>query len=243
MRITRIFVDNTLKVGQDVSLGRWAHRHLVTALRRKPGNPLILFNGRGGEYQAELIHTSRTASIARIHAFVDCHRESRLQSILLQGISKGSRMDYTLQKASELGVSTIQPIISKRCTTGFGASRVDNKMKHWRGVIISACEQCGRTIVPQLRYPVSLEEVLKNRAVETAVVLDPASGQGLSALGTQVSKLTILTGPEGGFSAEELLLAERQGYRKTRLGPRVLRSETAGVVILAVAQMLWGDLG
>ena len=242
MRTTRIFVDNTLKVGQDVSLDRWAHRHLVTALRRKPGTPLILFNGRGGEYQAELIHTSRTASIARIHAFVDCHRESRLQSILLQAISKGSRMDYTLQKASELGVSTIQPIISKRCTPGFNASRVDNRMEHWRGVIISACEQCGRTIVPHLRYPVSLEEGLKNRAVETAVVLDPANGQGLSALGTQVSKLTILTGPEGGFSAEELLLAERQGYRKTRLGPRVLRSETAAVIALALAQMLWGDL-
>lgn len=242
MRITRIFIDHALQVGQDVFLDRSAHRHLVHVLRRKIGSPLILFNGLGGEYNATLIQTSRTSSAVRVIEYVPCQRESKLKSTILQGLCTGSRMDYTLQKAIELGVSSIQPIICERSTSVVRASRIDKKMEHWQGVIISACEQCGRTIVPHLRYPVSLEEGLKSQVIDHAAVLDPASGQGLSTLGAQVSKLTILVGPEGGFSEQELLLAERRGYRRTRLGPRVLRSETAGVVALAVAQMLWGDL-
>lgn len=242
MRTTRIFIDNALKIGQEISFDRLAHRHLVHVLRRKPGSPLILFNGLGGEYQAKLIHTSRTTSIARIHGYVNCQRESKLKSTLLQGMSKGSRMDYTFQKAIELGVSSIQPLICERSTTVLNPSRIDNKMEHWRGVIISACEQSGRTEMPELKYPVTFQEGLKSQVIEKAAVLDPKASRGLSALGTEVSKLTILVGPEGGFSEEELHLAEQQGYLRTRLGPRVLRSETAGVVALSAAQMLWGDL-
>lgn len=242
MRITRVFIDQPLQVGQELLLDCSAHRHLVHVLRRKIGSPLILFNGLGGEYNATLIHTSRASSAVRVLGYVPCQRESKLQSTLLQGLCTGSRMDYTLQKAIELGVSSIQPIICERSTSVVSASRIDRKMQHWQGVIISACEQCGRTIVPHLRYPASLEEGLKRQLTDHAAVLDPASGQGLSALGAQVSKLILLVGPEGGFSEQELLLAERRGYRRTRLGPRVLRTDTAGVVALAIAQMLWGDL-
>ncbi len=242
MRNTRIFVDNALQVGQEVSLDHVAHRHLVHVLRRKTGSPLVLFNGLGGEYKATLIQISRTSSIARIQGYVPSQRESKLTTTLLQGLSTGSRMDYTLQKAIELGVSSIQPIVCERSTGVVRPSRIDNKMAHWRGVIISACEQCGRTIVPHLSYPVSFEEGLKSQVIVKAAVLDPGGEQGLSALGKHVNELTILAGPEGGFCEQELLLAERRGFRRTQLGPRVLRSETAGIVALAVAQMLWGDL-
>ena len=242
MRIPRIFIDNALNIDQEIVFDHLPHHHLVHVLRRKSGSPLILFNGLGGEYHARLIHSSRTTSIARIQAYADCQRESKLRSILLQGISKGSRMDYTLQKASELGVSSIQPIVCERSTYVPHPSRINNKMQHWRGIIIAACEQSGRTIVPELKLPVSLQEGLKSQEIEKAAVLDAKATQGLSALGTEVRGLTLLVGPEGGFSEEELHLAEQQGYLRTRVGPRILRSETAGVVALSAAQMLWGDL-
>lgn len=243
MRTTRLYLDQPLTAGQTVELDERAHRHAVQVLRLRPGAELTLFNGRGGEYRAVLTETQRRRSTVRITAFDGRDTQPGLDITLVQGVSKGDRMDYSLQKATELGVRTIQPVLARRSQTSGDPRRLDNRQEHWRGVVISACEQCGRNDLPALEPVRSFPDWLADtRLLGHALVLDPQAITGLVALAAPDGPVSLLIGPEGGLDESEIGAARQRGFTAVRLGPRILRTETAGVAALAVIQALWGDL-
>ena len=243
MRLTRIFLDTPLKIGLEIELDTQAHHHLVNVLRLKSGARLIVFNGCGGEYQATLTCLKRRSSRITVNRFLDCHRESKLATRLLQGISRNDSMDYALQKAVELGVCEIQPIATELCAIKLQASRVRNKYRHWKQVIVAACEQSGRTSIPNLLPPLALAEVLEHCNDHFGIVLDPRMGGNLASLNLPAQQaVSILIGPEGGFTSTEIAMITQGGFTPVRMGPRTLRTETASVVALAALQVLWGDL-
>ncbi len=239
MRIPRIYIDVPLTVGGEVNLGA-AHRHVGQVLRLKVGARLVLFNGLDGEYTATLRHIVRRTSTAIVDAFARVDREPSLEIELWQGMARGARMDYVLQKAVELGVRRIRPLSTD--FTAVGRSDWRHRLKHWQGVIISACEQSGRTRMPELCHPQSLGECPMISADTLSLVLDPSAERGIRSFKQTPQRLIILVGPEGGLSAQELQRAQDKGCKRVRMGPRTLRTETASVAALAAAQALWGDL-
>jgi 16S rRNA (uracil1498-N3)-methyltransferase len=243
MSETRVHLEAILAEGATLDLPEGPFRHLVQVLRMQAGDTLVVFDGRGGEYEATLESVGKRAATVRVGAFRDVSRESTLQLTLVQGISKGDRMDWTLQKAVELGVTCIVPIITERCNVHLGSERQDRKFDHWQGVIVSACEQSGRTRVPVLAPVQRLADWLGTPAAGERLMLDPLAESPLTQAAGPAAPLSLVVGPEGGLSAAELALGERHGCRGVRLGPRVLRTETAGVAALAAVQALWGDLG
>ncbi len=237
MRIPRVFLDLPLTAGADIALPREARQHIERVLRLKPGHPLIAFNGRGGQFQAELLVNGQ----ARLLAFEADECESPLPVRLIQGISKGERMDVTLQKATELGASRISPVTTSRSVVRLDEERAERRITRWSGILQSACEQCGRNTLPQLDELKRLDTVLAEDASATArIVLVPEGSCRLTEL-ERPSRLDVLIGPEGGLSEEEIEAALKRGYTAVRLGPRILRTETAGLTLLAAAQTLWGD--
>jgi 16S rRNA (uracil1498-N3)-methyltransferase len=171
-------------------------------------------------------------------------KESPLTVFLGQGLSRGDRMDYTLQKAVELGVKTILPLLTQRSVTDLQDARVAKRLQHWQKIIIGACEQSGRNQVPRILQPIALTNWLKNdhpRGLK--LVLDPRADQRLQRITPSSQELTLLIGPEGGFTPDELQLAQTKGFLPAQLGPRILRTETAAVAALTAVQVLWGDLG
>lgn len=239
----RIYIQLPLATGQIITLPETAVRHLVQVLRMQPGETFIVFNGQGGEYAATLESAGKREASARIGAFNNVSRESPLHVTLAQCVSKGERMDYTLQKAVELGVTEIVPLLSSRSVVRLDGERWEKKMEHWRGVIISACEQSGRTQVPVLHAIAELSHWLPlNSKDALKLTLAPEVRGGLKDLRHRGEPVVLLIGPEGGLSSAEIALAGGHGFRSIRLGPRVLRTETAGVVCLAHMQVLWGDL-
>lgn len=243
MSLSRIFVDSALAVGAPARLGEEAFRHAIQVLRLREGEGLCLFDGRGGEYLGRLEAVTRRDAVLRVERFVAVERESRLAVTLLQGVSKGERMDYAIQKAVELGVSAIVPVITERCNVKLDAERWDKKLDHWRGVAISACEQSGRTRIAAIEPPIALDSALTR--VPQGVLkltLDPLAEAGLSTLSAPES-VALLIGPEGGLAEAEVALSRRRGFTPIRFGPRVLRTETAGPAVLAALQARWGDLG
>lgn len=237
MRIPRVFVDLPLTVGQQVSLPRAARQHMERVLRLKPGHPVIAFNGQGGQFAAELCEGGEL----RLLAFEPNDRESPLPVRLIQGISKGERMDVTLQKATELGVTRISPVTTRRCVVRLDEERAERRLERWSSILQSACEQCGRNRLPRLDEPARLESVLtepKGQAMR--IVLAPEGAASLKAL-DRPAALEVLIGPEGGLSDEEIAMAIQCGFTPVRMGPRILRTETAGLALLAAAQTLWGD--
>lgn len=245
MRIPRIFVPQPLTPGACVTLPEAPARHLVRVLRLKAGAPLVVFNGEGGEYAATLEAADARSARVRVSEFVDRTAESPLQITLAQGISRRERMDYTLQKAVELGVADIVPLLTERCQVRLTSERSERRCRHWHGVIAGAAEQSARTCLPELAPPVALSDWLTNSpsSHSLGLVLHPGAPQGLSALGDGHRRVTLLAGPEGGLSEGELASAQQAGFQAIRLGPRVLRTETAGVAALAAVQVLWGDMG
>lgn len=243
MRAVRVFLDGPIEAGEAIRLPDEAHHHLIRVLRQGPGAGVVLFNGSGGEFLAHLSQVSRRTSTVCVDRRIEVDRESALISTLGLGLPRGERMDYTLQKAVELGVSAIHPVYTRRSLTVLEPSRLARRMTHWRGVIIGACEQCGRNTLPSLAPPAPLEEWLECGADGSSVVLDPGAERGFSQLPPPQGRLTILVGPEGGLTDEELGRAQHGGFARAHLGPRTLRCETAGAVALAAAQVLWGDLG
>lgn len=243
MRIPRIHVDHTLAAGAELALPAAAASHLVRVLRLRPGAPLVLFDGRGGEYPAELLGGSGPAR-ARVGVHRLIERESPLRLTLLQGIARGERMDLIVQKATELGVSRIAP-----CLTEFGVVRLDatqaaRRVARWRAIAIGACEQCGRNRPPQVDPVATFAAALDALAADgPRYLLDAAAPRQLAATAGGIGGATLLIGPEGGLSDAERALAERHGFEARRLGPRVLRTETAPLVALAVLQSASGDLG
>jgi 16S rRNA (uracil1498-N3)-methyltransferase len=240
MHIPRVYLDVTLAAGHEVTLDDQVHHHLVQVLRLKTGARFVLFNGRGGEYWATLNHIACKASSATVDAFMSVDREPSFNIELWQGIATGARMDYALQKAVELGVSRIRPVLTRY--TAAKQSNWHRKMAHWQGVIISACEQSGRTRIVELEHPRPLPEYAGLDDATLGLVLDPQADCGLRDVVNPPRHMTLLIGPEGGLRPEELRNAQDKGFKRARMGPRILRTETAAVVALAAVQLLWGDL-
>ena len=235
----------TLAEGQVFTLPAKTYQHLVVVLRRIPGDRVILFNGRGGEYSVSIESVARRAVTVRVNGFRDVSRESPLQVTLGQAVSKGERMDYTIQKAVELGVSEIQPLVTDRVVVRLDEERWERKCEHWQAVALSACEQSGRNQVPQVLPPRDMRDWINTAGNDVVkLVLAPGGGSGVGAVKhTDPQPVWLLVGPEGGLSDVELELAGLAGFTALSFGPRTLRTETAGVVALSVLQSLWGDLG
>jgi len=242
MRITRFYCPQ-LNTDSDVfTLPDAAHRHAVQVLRLKQGDTLRLFNGAGLEVNAILEQVSKRTSVVRLSEQLDINNESPLHISLLQGISRGERMDYALQKAVELGVNRVIPVITERCNVQLSGGRAEKRLAHWRGVMVSACEQSGRSILPDLTAIMSLEDALAENKVRCQLVLDPLAEQGFMSV-EKHHDIALLIGPEGGLSDQEITQANGADYQSVSFGPRILRTETATVAALAVVQTMWGDLG
>ncbi len=241
MAVPRFHVFGRLSPGSLYALPAEPARHAAQVLRLRAGDAIILFNGEGGEYGARIEDIRRAEVVARVHDHNAAERESPLQVHLAQGISSGERMDYTLQKAVELGVAGIQPLAMLRSVVKLDAERARRRTQHWQQVASAACEQCGRNRVPEVHAPLALEHWLAAQPSGDKLMLAPDGESGLADLPPPAGTLWLLAGPEGGFDARESALARAAGFRALRLGPRILRTETAALAALAGMQALWGD--
>lgn len=245
MRTTRGYIDQTLAVDQDVVLTDELASHLTRVLRLRSGDALQLYNGDGREFRAVLTSLERKRTVARVEAEVTPLPESPLRLTLAQGLCRGEKMDLVLQKATELGVHAIQPLTTERTEVRLDAEREARRMGHWQQVLASASEQCGRATLPTLSAPQSLPTWLAQRKAAAgdglALMLDPEGDVQLRDLAAPTAAV-LAVGPEGGFSDNERALMQRMGFRTLRLGPRILRTETAGLAAVAVLQSHWGDL-
>ncbi len=237
MRLSRFFIDAPLSLGRH-SLPEASAHYISRVLRLSPGGAVQLFDGSGAEFRGELAEVGKKTVTVELQEYLAGMPESPLRIHLGQGLSRGERMDWAIQKATELGVAQITPIVSERCEVRLNDERVDKRLAHWRQIAISACEQCGRSVLPLIHAPVSLRDWLTLEA-DLKLVLHPVAEPLVSHAKPQT--LAFLIGPEGGLSESEVAQAADQGFQPARLGPRVLRTETAPVVALSVAQQLWGD--
>ena len=242
MRLSRFYTERSLSPGQSVILEEATSHHLLRVLRLKEGESLLLFNGDGKEYQAVLKESANKQARILVENSRQPERESKLHITLGQAISRGERMDFVLQKSVELGVESIAPLWTKRSQVQLSGKRLEKRLSHWRGVIRSACEQSGRVCLPKLHNPAKLPDWHRiNRKQSLQLVLDPAASLQLSDL-IPAREIQILIGPEGGLEGEEISMVEESGFKRIRLGPRILRTETAALATVAAVQALWGDL-
>lgn len=244
MRLTRLFVPFPLAGQDEVELDERSRHHTVQVLRLRAGDPLLLFDGQGGEYRAELTTAGRKTARARLLEFLDRDLESPLAITLCQGVARGERMDWVLQKATELGVARVAPVICERTQVRLDAERRERRMRHWQGILTHAAEQSGRTRVPELSAPVALPELVAEPFDGLSLILDPCARTRLAQLDApKTARVRVLIGPEGGLSEAEREAALAAGYRGVVLGPRILRTETAAMAALTALQLTWGDLG
>ncbi len=242
MRLPRLYIDTPLKVGQEIVLPNESSHYLLNVLRRSKGTAITIFNGHGGEYTANLISTTKKNALLLIEEYNQIERESTLQLTLVQAISRPERMDYTIQKAVELGVQHIIPVISER-SPPLAKAKISKREQHWRKIIISAAEQCGRNRLPLLHEVSDLHHWLaKEPTKENCVVLSPTGKNRLTETIKVGQPITALIGAEGGLSKTEIHQAIQANYQEIQLGTRILRTETAAITILAICQALWGDL-
>lgn len=242
MRFTRLHLDAELTPGSELELDERAAHHVARVLRMKPGAEVRLFDGRGREVLARLAAVEKRRVTATILSVLDNDRESPLRLILGQGIAKGERMDFTLQKSVELGVTEIIPLWTEHSQVQLDEQRLAKRMQHWHGVVISACEQCGRSTLPVLRTPMKVGDWLTERTgTDLGLALDPEQATELAQLARPEGAVRLLIGPEGGLSEAEIQQARAAGFAGLGLGPRVLRTETAALAALAALQTLWGD--
>lgn len=243
MPTPRIHLPATLTVGTEVALDARAAGHAVRVLRLRVGDALTLFNGDGNDYAAELTEAHKERAVCRVLAAHEHPTESPLAIELAQGISRGERMDYTIQKAVELGVQRIIPLATERSQVKLNGEREEKRLQHWQGIILHACEQSGRSRIPELLPVRRLDAWLASRPrCGHALFLDPEGDIGVNGLTGPVDAVSLLVGPEGGLSPAERALAVQAGFLRLRLGPRILRTETASVAALAALQGIWGDL-
>lgn len=241
MNQPRFYCREPLSPGAHIDLPEPVARHAVRVLRLPPGAAIVLFDGRGGEYEARIERIERDRAVAALGAWRDVERESGLAVTLIQAVQAGEKMDYTVQKAVELGVSHIVPVDSRRSVTRLTGERAARRVAHWQGVAAAACEQCGRNQVPQLAPLERLENWLARPANGALrLILAPDAEQALVDL-PPVSNVQMLIGAEGGLDPQEIVAAQQVGFRAVRMGPRILRTETAGLAALAAMQALWGD--
>ncbi|NOR19523.1 MAG: 16S rRNA (uracil(1498)-N(3))-methyltransferase [Xanthomonadales bacterium] len=242
MRHSRIHTPQALTTEAVVKLEDPASHYITRVLRLSIGDSITLFNGDGCDYTAEICELQRQNVMLRVSDSLLPENESPLKITLVQAISRGERMDFSLQKATELGVHCIQPVISRRVEVRLNEKRQIKRVAHWQAVVISACEQSGRALVPEVRMPVSLLEWASWKDESPRLVLDPTATQKMSSMVTEGELLSLLIGPEGGFSTSEMKTLEAQGVKAVTLGRRILRTETAGPAAIAILQATLGDL-
>lgn len=244
MRTIRVFHASPLKGKDRVELDAAAAKHLLTVLRLKVGAPITLFDGSGFEFTGTIDQADKKQAWVRIAQMHGPVVESPLHVTLAQGVSRGERMDYTVQKAVELGVAAILPVLTERSVVKLDQDGGEKKRAHWQAVAISACEQSGRVKVPQVQAPVTLPQFLASKLpADLKLLLDPEGGVTAGMLPRPAdAKAMLLVGPEGGLSENEIALAARVGFQGLKLGPRILRTETAALVALSLLQASWGDL-
>lgn len=247
MRIPRIYQAVALSVGQEIQLDSQATVHVSRVLRLREGDAVVMFNGAGGEYHGIIQRLDKRTATVQLQNFVDADCESPLRVILAQGVSRGERMDYTVQKAVELGVHRIEPIETERTVVNLNSERKERRRHHWQSVVQSACEQSGRNVVPQVADVAKLTDWLRqlpDPERENRFVLNHRVDQGVDSLHVDAQRpITVLIGPEGGLAEQEVAQAEQAGFVSVRLGPRVLRTETAALAFVSVLQAKWGDFG
>ena len=243
MRLTRVYVEETLTAGTRGLVSGSAANHIARVLRLGVGDALTLFDGQGGEYQARIEALKKDAVVVEVGAHEAIERESPLVVTLAQGISRGERMDWVMQKATELGVRRIVPLVTERTMVRLDAHHAQKKWQHWRGIVVAACEQCGRNRLPELIAPVEYHEFLGNEVPkdEMRLLLSPAASLRIGTI-KPAEKITLLIGPEGGLAPDEGAAAIAKGFVGVQLGPRILRTETAAIAALAALQQEFGDL-
>ena len=241
MNLPRFYCREALAPGAHVDLPAPVARHAVRVLRLPPGAPMILFDGRGGEYLAHIQRIERDRVVAELAAWQDVERESRLSVTLVQAVQAGDKMDFTIQKAVELGVRDIVPVDSRRSVIRLSGERAGKRVAHWQGVAASACEQCGRNQVPNVAPLEKLENWLARPHGEGLRLMLAPDAQNTLAELLPVGNIQLLIGAEGGLDPQEIIAAKQAGFQAVRLGPRILRTETAGLAALAAMQVLWGD--
>lgn len=239
--------SNALAVGACVDLPENAARHAARVLRLRAGDGLVLFNGTGGEYTASIVAVERDRVSVEVQAWHDIECEAPIQLTLVQALQSGEKMDITVQKAVELGVARIVPVRSRRSVVKLDGERAVKRLEHWRGVVESACEQCGRNRVPEVEALENLDRWLARPVAPEVLrlILVPGAERTLGLLvpPARGGQVELLIGAEGGLAPDEIEMAEKAGYVGIRLGPRILRTETAGLAALAAMQCLWGDFG
>lgn len=239
MPISRIYQPVPLTLGM-LQLDEKSSHHLARVLRASVGDEITLFNGEGGEYLAVIRQINKKNITAELLTFNERDVESPVKIILAQGIARGEKMDFVIQKAVEMGVSEIVPVITERCNVRLDHEREQKRLQHWQAVVISACEQSGRNTLPVLHAPVDLEKWMQEVNAELKFVLSPHAAKKLQDV-KRASPVAIVVGPEGGLSDSEVAAAQKMGFAALKLGPRILRTETAALAALAVLQYAFGD--
>ena len=249
----RFYSTETLQIGATIKLSDNAATHAIRVMRLTVGDDLMLFNGDGFDYSCALMSVKKSEALVIVKSSKKIENESNLNITLLQGISAGDRMEYTLQKAVELGVTQIIPIKTERSVVKLSPERAEKRLEHWQNIVVSACEQSGRAVIPQVEAPTTMALWLaktpssfKGEGKALRITLDPLADKKLADLTKpqgeiQLQPIQLLVGAEGGLSKEELSLAKQHGFIGVQLGQRILRTETAPLAAIAAMQTLWGD--
>lgn len=244
MRLTRVHVDADLAPGLRLPLPARAAEHLLRVLRLREGDACVLFNGDGRDHDARIVVASKREAVVELLDSREVANESPLRITLLQGIARGEKMDLILQKATELGVARILPVDAERTEVRLEGDRLRKRIAHWRSVVVSACEQCGRARIPEVTAPVAIAAAagwIEDGSLR--LTLDPQGDLALPGLDASADAgIGVAIGPEGGWSPRDRAILAAAGFRGLRLGPRVLRTETAGLAAVAALQALYGDL-
>ncbi|MFC5076483.1 Ribosomal RNA small subunit methyltransferase E [Vibrio thalassae] len=243
MRIPRIYHPEPIHALGSLTLSEDAAGHLGRVLRMKEGQEVLLFDGSGHEFPATITQIGKKNVDVEVLEKVSASIESPLDLHLGQVVSRGDKMEFTIQKSVELGVNTITPLISERCGVKLDAKRFEKKLQQWQKIAISACEQCGRNTIPEIRPIMSLEQWCAEPSEALKLNLHPRAKYSINTLPEPVTKVRLLIGPEGGLSAQEIEMTEQYQFEETLLGPRVLRTETAALTAITALQVRFGDLG
>ncbi|MGL5669146.1 MAG: 16S rRNA (uracil(1498)-N(3))-methyltransferase [Shewanella sp.] len=243
MRVPRIYQPQPLAVNQQLNLNEDGAAHIGKVLRMGSGEHISLFNGDGHDYLAEIVDAGKKSVTVKVLSCEANPSESPLNLHLGQVISRGDRMEFTIQKSVELGVNTITPLFSDRCGVKLNGERLEKKIQQWQKIVISACEQSGRSQVPIVRPAMELQEWCSEPTSALKLNLHPRAAHGINGLDLSHTRVRLLIGPEGGLSAEEIAMTETYQFTDVLLGPRVLRTETASLTAITALQLRFGDLG
>ncbi len=242
MRITRLYHPAQLHCGKTTQLDGNASSHLIRVLRTKQDTPIILFNGDGFDYQCKTLDANAKKTLVAIESKNQTCNESNLSITLIQGLSRQDRMEATIQKSVELGVNKIIPVVCQRSNSRLGDDKKIKKLEHWQKVAISACEQSGRSIIPQITEITALNDITP--LLETPAQklnLNPGAKISLKEINNEQQAIELFIGPEGGLNNDETGFLKSNNFTDIRFGPRILRTETAGPAVISALQMLWGD--